>query len=146
MQGELKSTIEESKLVQEKYKVLLEQVRKELTNKHHECEDLKSQVLRLYYTIDVVEYICTCVNLHSISPLQVQLVGACRQLANLCYKRLGNQRKHKIWWDHFHLQAFKASKQQTAPKFGRDHLKNTGQHPALTTQVQLKELLMMDNK
>lgn len=61
MQGELKSTIEESKLVQEKYKVLLEQVRKELTNKHHECEDLKSQVLRLYYTIDVVEYICTCV-------------------------------------------------------------------------------------
>ena len=44
LQGELKSTIEESKLVQEKYKGLLEHVRKELAAKHAECEQLQNQV------------------------------------------------------------------------------------------------------
>ena len=44
LQTELRSTIEESKMVQEKYKVLLEQVRKEMMAKHHECEELKTQV------------------------------------------------------------------------------------------------------
>ncbi len=44
LQGELKATIEESKLVQEKYKQLLDQCRKELQNKHLECEELRTQV------------------------------------------------------------------------------------------------------
>ncbi len=44
LQGELKATIEESKLVQEKYKQLLDQCRKELQNKHSECEELRTHV------------------------------------------------------------------------------------------------------
>ena len=44
LQTELKSTIEETKLVQEKYKTLLEQTRKELAAKHVQCEEMKAQV------------------------------------------------------------------------------------------------------
>ena len=44
LQEELKGTIEESKLVQEKYRQLLDQARKDLTAKHSECEELRSQV------------------------------------------------------------------------------------------------------
>ncbi len=45
LQEELKATIEESKLVQEKYRQLLEQARREVTAKHKECEELRLQVL-----------------------------------------------------------------------------------------------------
>ncbi len=45
LQQELKSTIEESKLVQEKYKGLLDQVRREIGSKHVENEELRTQVM-----------------------------------------------------------------------------------------------------
>ena len=45
LQTELKSTVEESKLVQEKYKSLLEELRKELTDKNRECQELAAQVI-----------------------------------------------------------------------------------------------------
>ena len=44
LQEELKGTIEESKLVQEKYRQLLDQGRKDLAAKHAECEELRTQV------------------------------------------------------------------------------------------------------
>ena len=44
LQEELKATIEESKLVQEKYRQLLEQARKDYSAKHTECEELRTQV------------------------------------------------------------------------------------------------------
>ena len=44
LQEELKGTIEESKLVQEKYRQLLDQARKDLAAKHAECEELRTQV------------------------------------------------------------------------------------------------------
>ena len=44
LQEELKGTIEESKLVQEKYRQLLDQARKDLAVKHAECEELRTQV------------------------------------------------------------------------------------------------------
>ena len=44
LQKELKATIEESHLVQEKYKKLLEQARMDLSNKAAESESIKNQV------------------------------------------------------------------------------------------------------
>ena len=44
LQEELKGTIEESKLVQEKYRQLLDQSRKDLAAKHAECEELRTRV------------------------------------------------------------------------------------------------------
>lgn len=45
LQNELRSTIEESKLVQDKYKTIMDQLRKELAVRHAGMEDLKSQTL-----------------------------------------------------------------------------------------------------
>ena len=44
LEKELKSTIEESRLVQEKYHGLLDQARKELATKHAECDQIRKQV------------------------------------------------------------------------------------------------------
>ena len=44
IQTELKSTIEESKLVQERYKAMLEQSRNDMALKMAEIDELKSQV------------------------------------------------------------------------------------------------------
>jgi hypothetical protein len=45
LQSELKATIAESRLMQEKYKNLLDQARKEIAGKHAENQDLASQVI-----------------------------------------------------------------------------------------------------
>ncbi len=47
LQQELKSTIEESKLVQEKYKGLLDQVKREIATTRSENQELKTQVRKL---------------------------------------------------------------------------------------------------
>lgn len=47
LQGELKSTIEDTKLVQEKYKNLLDQARKDIVAKQSECDELRNQVSQL---------------------------------------------------------------------------------------------------
>ena len=44
MQTEMKTTIEESRLVQEKYKTLLEQARTDLARRMAENDDLKGRV------------------------------------------------------------------------------------------------------
>ena len=44
VQSELKTTIEETKLVQEKYKNINDQLKKDIVAKQSECDQLKSQV------------------------------------------------------------------------------------------------------
>ena len=44
VQSEMKATIEETKLVQEKYKTLLDQAKKDLQAKQAECDALREQV------------------------------------------------------------------------------------------------------
>ena len=48
VQAELKTTIEETKLIQEKYKTLLEQARKDMAVKMAEVDELKSQVIPMF--------------------------------------------------------------------------------------------------
>ena len=47
MQSELKSTIEETKLVQEKYKNIVEQLKKDIAVKQNECDQLRNQVWQM---------------------------------------------------------------------------------------------------
>lgn len=44
LQMEVKSTIEESRIVQEKYKTMLEQTRRELVERTAEIEELRAKV------------------------------------------------------------------------------------------------------
>ena len=44
IEGEFKSTIEEAKLAQEKHNNIVNQLRKELSAKQSECDDLRNQV------------------------------------------------------------------------------------------------------
>ena len=44
----MKATIEDTKLVQEKYKNLLEQARKDVLTKQSECDELRNQVNKTF--------------------------------------------------------------------------------------------------
>jgi len=54
MQKELKSTVEDSRIVQEKYTKLLDDARSQLAAKIAENEQLKTQVLTVFNFVDIM--------------------------------------------------------------------------------------------